>query len=91
MIVRRYPCVEITDLEEEIHFQYGIDVDIAPLFNFLNNDCYEILAIHEENDEDPEQVFTWESPDAIIQRNLVRAHLRDLFPNDEIVLVEISY
>ena len=90
MIVHRYPCVEITDLEEELHFQYDIDVDIAVLFDFLNNDCYEILPFHEENDEDPEAPYVG-NPNTVIQRNLVRAHLRDLFPNDEIVLVEISY
>lgn len=92
MVVHRYPCIEAWDLEREMRLQYDVDIEMRTLSWLENNNCFEIIGIDEEVDEDPENLgFNWgDSIDCVIKRNLVRAHLRDLFPEESFVLVEVS-
>lgn len=90
MKVNRYPCLEAWDLEREIRLQYDVDIDMRSLFWLENNNCFEIIGITEAVDEDPNGMSWGDSADSATKRNLVRAHLRDLFPDSDIVLVGIS-
>lgn len=90
MKVNRYPCIEAWDLEREMRLQYDVDIEMRTLFWLENNNCFEIIGIDEEVDEDPNGMSWGDSADCAVKRNLVRAHLRDLFPEESFVLVEVS-
>ena len=83
--------VEDSDIVEEVNEIYGTEIEsIANLFfegDFMNN-CYKSLWIDAEADEDRGY---GEDGDNFKDRNIVRAHLRQCFPNTERILVDVSW
>ena len=80
--------VEDTDIVNEVNTKIK---SIANLFfagDFMN-DCYKSLWIDEEADEN--RGYASEDPDNFKLRNIVRAHLRQCFPNTERILVDVSW
>ena len=84
--------VEDSDIVEEVNEIYGTKIkSIANLFfegDFMN-DCYKSLWIDKEADED--RGYACEDENNFKLRNLVRAHLRQCFPNTERILVDVSW
>jgi hypothetical protein len=84
--------VEDTDIVNEVNGAYGTNIEsIANLFfegDFMN-DCYKSLWIDEEADEN--RGYACEDEDNFKLRNLVRAHLRQCFPNTERIIVDVSW
>lgn len=84
--------VEDSAITEEVNNTYNIDIEsIAHLFfegDFMN-DCYKSLYIDEEADEN--RSYCYEDKNNFKLRNIVRAHLRQCFPNTERILVDVSW
>ena len=85
--------VEDSDIVEEVNNTYDTEIEsIANLFfegDFMN-DCYKSLWIDEEADED-RGYPPYEDENNFKLRNIVRAHLRQCFPNTERILVDVSW
>ena len=84
--------VEDSTITEEVNDTYGTEIEsIATLFfegDFMN-DCYKSLYIDEEADEN--RSYCYEDENNFKLRNIVRAHLRQCFPNTERILVDVSW
>lgn len=91
MNIYKLPVIdEIYELEDAIKAQYDVKVDIQSLFfPECGNDCYERIDFAE--DEDEEVLYSWDDPEEITQRNLVRGYLRDILPGETVLLVWVSY
>ena len=81
------------DLEKEICETYNLEpFELACVFwegDFIN-DSYKSLWIEEDSDE-TYNGYEWENEHDIYLRNLIRAHLRKTFPNEDRVLVDVSW
>ena len=83
VVVRAY------DLEEAVRMQYGVEgpIEIAPLFwpEDFQNDCLKRLNIEED-------AYEWEpETEEATQRQLIRTYLRDIFPDETDILVDVSW
>lgn len=87
-----YPVIEVDVLEDEIKTRFGVDVE-NDLRNILfyedyMNDCYK--SYYFEDDE----VYTgksWQNEEHIRIRNLVNAYLRDILPEYNVVLIDVTW
>ena len=86
------PVIEIGVLEDEIKTQFNVEVEgelSSILFgtDFMN-DCYK--SYYYADDEE----YTgriWQNEEHIRIRNLVNAYLRDILPDYDCVLVNVSW
>lgn len=91
-VYKMCPVIEIYTLEDELKTQFDVDV-AGELRNILfyedyMNDCYK--SYYFEDDE----VYTgksWQNEEHIRIRNLLNAHLRDILPGHERVLIDVSW
>lgn len=96
MKVKMMPVVTARDLENAINLQYGEDTieDIVSLLfcGDYANDSYKRLCFKEEYDDcyDPE-CDDPEDEEPIRLRNLVTAYLRDVLPDYDTILVDVSW
>lgn len=93
MIFKTCKTVGVRDLEEAIQIQYDTYIDISQIFfgeSFVN-DSY--MSLHFKTDWDEEITPDTDPEDAeeIVQRNLVRGYLRDILPDDDFILVDLSW
>lgn len=81
--------VTASDIEEEVVSVYGVErPELAHLFwdgDFMN-DCYKSLWIGEEADK-----CDYGDEEDIEMRRLIRQHLRQCFPGEDHVLVDVSW
>ena len=85
----RKVVVSAYDLEKAVRMQYGLEdpIEIAPLFwpEDFQNDCLKRLNIEED-------AYEWKpETEEAIQRRLIRAYLRDIFPDEVSILVDVSW
>ena len=91
-VYKMYPVIEVGVLENEIKAQFDIDVE-GELRNILfyedyMNDCYKSYWF--EDDE----VYTgksWQNEEHIRIRNLVNSYLRDILPEYNTVLIDVTW
>ena len=81
--------VSAYDLEEAVRMQYGLEdyIEITHLFwpEDFQNDCLKRLNIEEDSCElEPET-------EEATQRKLIRTYLRDIFPDETEILVDVSW
>ena len=84
------PVISSTELRNEIRLQY--DIDISDICDFLFGD--ESCSLNEIDLTDPDEVYSgspWDDEEEISWRNLVKAHLRDIFPNNKLIIVENTW
>ena len=91
-VYKMYPVIEVGVIENEIKAQFDIDVE-GELRNILfyedyMNDCYKSYWF--EDDE----VYTgksWQNEEHIRIRNLVNSYLRDILPEYNTVLIDVTW
>ena len=84
------PVIGSTELRNEIRLQYNID--ISDICDFLFGD--ESGSLNEIDLTDPDEVYSgspWDDEEEISWRNLVKAHLRDIFPNNKLIIIENTW
>lgn len=91
-VYRMYPVIEIDVLADEIKTQFDVDVE-EELRNILfydnyQNDCYKSYCFV---DDEEFHGYTWEDEERIRIRNLVNAYLRDILPDYERVLIDVTW
>ena len=92
MIYTMYPVIDVTDLEDAIRIQFGVDVE-DEMRNILfgdeyQNDCYKSYYFADDEEYTGE---SWQDEEKIRIRNLVNAYLRDILPDYERVLVDVTW
>lgn len=85
------PVIEVGVLEDELKTQFGVDVE-GELSNILfysdyMNDCYKSYYFA----DDEEYKYSWQNEEHIRIRNLVNAYLRDILPDHERIIVNVSW
>ena len=86
------PVIEVDDLADELLTQFNVDVG-EELRNILFNvdyvnDCFKSYYFADD------EIYTgkvWQNEEEIRIRNLVNAYLRDILPEHERVLVDVSW
>ena len=91
-IYTMYPVIDVTDLEDAIRIQFGVDVE-DEMRNILfgddyQNDCYKSYYFADDEEYTGE---SWQDEEEIRIRNLVNAYLRDILPDYERVLVDVTW
>ena len=86
-----YPVIEIYTLKNELKAQF--DIEVHNLRNILfyedyQNDCYKYYSFVEDEEYTGE---FWQDEEHIRIRNLVNAYLRDILPDYECVLIDVSW
>ena len=91
-IYTMFPVVEIYDLEKELKIQFDVDVEdelTEILFgDNYSNDCYKTYYF--EYDEEFHG-YAWENEEHIRIRNLLNDYLRDILPNYNSVLIDVTW
>lgn len=93
MIFETCKTVGVRDLEEAIQTQYDTYIDISQTFfgDSFTNDSYMALHFRKDWDEEITPDTDPEDMEEIVQRNLVRGYLRDVLPDDDFILVDLSW
>ena len=91
-IYTMYPVIDVTDLEDDIRIQFGVDVE-DEMRNILfgddyQNDCYKSYYFADDEEYTGE---SWQNEEEIRIRNLVNAYLRDILPDYERVLIDVTW
>ena len=86
------PVIDVTDLEDAIRIQFGVDVE-GEMRNILfyddyMNDCYKSYCFTED---EVYEYPAWQNEEHIRIRNLVNAYLRDILPGYERVLIDVTW
>ena len=86
------PVIEIGVLEDEIKTQFNVEVrsELSSILfgtDFMN-DCYK--SYYYADDEEYTGKF-WQDEEQIRIRNLVNAYLRDILPDYDCVLIDVSW
>ena len=86
-----YPVIEVRTLEKELKVQFDVEVD--DLSNILfgdeyQNDCYKSYGFTYDEEF---HGYDWEDEEEIRIRNLVNAYLRDILPDYERVLIDVTW
>lgn len=90
-IYTMYPVIDVTDLEDAIRIQFGVDVE-GEMRNILfgddyMNDCYKSYCFEDDEVYESE----WQDEEGIRIRNLVNAYLRDILPDYTHVLIDMTW
>ena len=94
MKYKEIKVVEANEIEKAVEKHYGVNIELAELMwpeNFMN-DCYKYLCFDEdmimENKEDMER-----HPEKARyrERAMVYSIMKNYFPDDETVLVDVSW
>lgn len=91
-IYEMYPVIDVTDLEDAIRIQFGVDIE-GEMRNILfyddyMNDCYKSYCFA---DDEEYTGASWQDEERIRIRNLVNAYLRDILPNYKRVLIDVTW
>ena len=91
-VYKMCPVIEIYILEEELKTQFGVDVE-GELRNILfyedyMNDCYKSYYFADDEEYTGK---SWQNEERICIRNLVNAYLRDILPEHERVLIDVTW
>ena len=91
-IYKMLPVVEIYDLEKELKTQFDVDIE-NELTNILfndnySNDCYKTYYFEDDVEF---HGYAWEDEEHIRIRNLVNAYLRDILPDYNKVLIDVTW
>lgn len=90
-IYTMYPVIEVRVLEEELKTQFDVNVDNLSgilFYDNYQNDCYKSYYFV---DDEEFHGYAWEDEEHIRIRNLVNAYLRDILPDYERVLVDVTW
>lgn len=90
-IYTMYPVIEVRVLEEELKTQFDVNVDNLSGILFgdnYQNDCYKSYYFV---DDEEFHGYAWEDEERIRIRNLVNTYLRDVLPNYERVLIDVTW
>lgn len=85
--------IGVRDLEKDIQIQYGTYIDISQIFfgDSFANDSYMKLHFKADWNEEITPDTDPEDMEGIVQRNLVRSYLRVILPDDDFILVDLSW
>ena len=91
-VYKMCPVIEIGVLEDEIKAQFDVDVE-GELRNILfyedyMNDCYKSYYFADDEEYTGK---SWQNEERIRVRNLINAYLRDILPDHERVLIDVSW
>lgn len=91
-IYTMYPVIDVTDLEDAIRIQFGVDVE-DEMRNILfgddyQNDCYKSYCFADDEEYTGESC---QNEEHIRIRNLLNAYLRDILPDYERVLIDVTW
>ena len=91
-VYKMCPVIEIGVLEDEIKAQFDVDIE-GELRNILfyedyMNDCYKSYYFADDEEYTGK---SWQNEERIRVRNLVNAYLRDILPDHERVLIDVSW
>lgn len=85
------PVIEVRTLEDELLTQFGVACgDLTPILfgDNYQNDCYKSYYFV---DDEEFHGYAWEDEERIRIRNLVNTYLRDVLPNYERVLIDVTW
>lgn len=85
-----YPVIDIRDLEDAVNRQFGVDLELRPLlFNdYYANDSYKRYWYDEIEEYEGHE---WQDERQIREENLVKTYLRDILPDYDAVLIDVSW
>lgn len=95
MNIERPPVIDIIDLEREViarHPELANDVEYFEIREIMfdddyNNDCYKAYFFG----EDAEYKYPWQSEEKIKIENIIRAYLREVLPDEDHVIIDVSW
>jgi hypothetical protein len=83
--------VEACDLEEAVSTRYGIEINEIRSLLFYDdymNDCFKTYYFGED---DKYEGYSWQNEENIKTKNLINQFLRETFPNEQEVLIDVSW
>ena len=91
MIYEMFPVIDVGVLEDELKIQFDVEVDDLRSILFgddYQNDCYKSYYFADDEEYTGE---SWENEEHIRIRNLVNTYLRDILPDYERVLIDVTW
>ena len=90
-VYEMFPVIEVGVLEDELKIQFDIEVDDLRgilFYDEYQNDCYKSYCFADDEEYTGE---SWQDEETIRIRNLVNAYLRDILPDYERVLIDVTW
>ena len=97
MKYERHVTVTARDINEAVSLQYGLnegDIDVTELFwpGDYMNDCYKRLWIDEEAvNQERLDIDEGNDTEEVRQRLLILDYLHYVFPDEKVILVDVSW
>ena len=91
MIYEMFPVIDVGVLEDELKIQFDVEVDDLRgilFYDDYQNDCYKSYCFADDEEYTGE---SWENEEHIRIRNLVNTYLRDILPDYERVLIDVTW
>ena len=89
-IYTMYPVIDIHDLEQAVNQQFNVNLELRELlFNDdYANDSYKRYWYDEVEEYEG---YEWQDEEQIYHENLVKAYLREVLPEYDAVLIDVSW
>ena len=93
MKVEMRPVIDIWSLSDALEAQYNWELDAHMVCQLMFddnycNDCYKSYWFSED---EKYEGYSWQNETRIMQENLIKSFLRDLMPDYDRVLVDVSW
>lgn len=86
------PVIDVHDLEDALKLQFDMDFDNdIRLFLFYDNfmnDCYKSFSF---KDLEEYKGFSWQDEEDISKKNAIKVFLKDLFPQYDSCIIDVSW
>ena len=93
MKVEMMPVIDSFSLAEALAAQYNWDLDVGDICELMFGDSYynDSYKGYWFAEDETYKGYSWQNETRIMQENLIKGYLRDLLPNHERVLVDVSW
>jgi hypothetical protein len=83
--------VEACDLEEAVSAKYGVEIEEIRSILFDDNYINDSYKRYYFEEDDEYNGYSWENEENIKARNLVNQFLREEFPGETEILIDVSW
>lgn len=86
-----YPTVDYHTLQDDVNLQFGTDIDDLDILLFGYDSSNNSFKSFYYGEMEIFEGHPWQNEEDIRLRNLVRAYLKDVLPDYDCVLINVSW
>lgn len=89
-IYTMYPVIDVHDLEDAVNKQFGVNLELRSLL-FNDDYCNDSYKRYWYDEMEEYEGKEWQDEQQIREENMVKAYLKDILPDYDAVLIDVSW